>query len=472
MEIEEMKEKLFHIDPAKNREYSMLPADSGALFARIYEHELCFMEDVKTWYHYAGGLWCPISEEAVFDLAVSFGKVLRIYAENLDGYYRESYIKYANRWQELPFVRAVIKFAASKCLTKQSQFDTKTHLLNCANGVYDFSAQEFRKHDPLDRMTKMTAASYIPSLTDDLFESFISSITCEDKALADYFQRVFGYSLGGENEREKMVILYGKHRNGKTTLAESVKAALGSYAGSCLPNLLYNNSRFSNAGAPTEHLATLDGLRFCCMSEPDRNVDFSESMIKLLTGNDTFMARRLNEHLKPVSLHTVFYISVNSLPTITDASVFRSRRLIVLPFQRTFEPHEQDPSLKRRFREDPHYRSVILSWLITGYNNYLHYGIDDLPEPVRTATEHYYTTGGDASVRSFMQQVAIPSQDENVKTAVLYATYKEWCDQNRYAAVSSWDFNYQLDSFGYRIIRGRPKDGSCGKTTLVDGYTV
>ena len=71
-----------------------------------------------------------------------------------------------------------------------------------------------------------------------------------------------------------------------------------------------------------------------------------------------------------------------------------------------------------------------------------------------------------------MQQVAIPSQDENVKTAVLYATYKEWCDQNRYAAVSSWDFNYQLDSFAYRIIRGRPKDGSCGKTTLVDGYTV
>ncbi len=68
-------------------------------------------------------------------------------------------------------------------------------------------------------------------------------------------------------------------------------------------------------------------------------------------------------------------------------SLFSSNRVRVIPFDRHFEPQEQDPNLKHLFAEEDA-KSAILNWLIAGWRLLQKEGLNS-PEAVVEATKEY-----------------------------------------------------------------------------------
>ena len=121
-----------------------------------------------------------------------------------------------------------------------------------------------------------------------------------------------------------------------------------------------------NSQAPSEDIARLAGIRFANISEPSRGLVLNAAQVKNMTGNDTLNARFLNENSFDFEPQFKLYINTNYLPVISDMTMFTSNRVIIIPFDRHFEPWEQDRTLKEEFAR-PTTQSAILNWLIAGY---------------------------------------------------------------------------------------------------------
>ena len=89
----------------------------------------------------------------------------------------------------------------------------------------------------------------------------------------------------------------------------------------------------------------------------------SAALVKTLAGNDTMTARSLNENSFEFKPPFKLFVNTNHLPKANDVTFFCSRRVKVLPFNRHFEPDEQDKSLKKRLEKE---LSGALNWCLEG----------------------------------------------------------------------------------------------------------
>ena len=91
-----------------------------------------------------------------------------------------------------------------------------------------------------------------------------------------------------------------------------------------------------------------------------------------------------------------------------------------------------------------------------------------LPESVKKATASYQHDSDKMAL--FAEETLIPDEKGEVLTSVLYARYKDWCQENGYYAEGMKNFKQSLQTFA-QVVRKRPKDGG-EKTTVLLGYRL
>ena len=147
-------------------------------------------------------------------------------------------------------------------------------------------------------------------------------------------------------------------------------------------------------------------------------------------------------------------------------SLFSSNRVRVIPFERHFEPQEQDPNLKHVFAEEDA-KSAILNWLIAGWRLLQKEGLNS-PAAVVEATKEYSHDSN--KIALFAEDNLEPDANREVRTSEIYAHYKVWCEVNGCLPENSTNFKKSLQAIG-TVVRKRPRDGS-EKTTLLLGYRL
>ena len=152
--------------------------------------------------------------------------------------------------------------------------------------------------------------------------------------------------------------------------------------------------------------------------------------------------------------------------SIMHMSLFSSNRVRVIPFDRHFEPQEQDPNLKHLFAEEDA-KSAILNWLIAGWRLLQKEGLNS-PEAVVEATKEYSHDSN--KIALFAEDNLVPDANREVRTSEIYAHYKVWCEVNGCLPENSTNFKKSLQAIG-TVVRKRPRDGS-EKTTLLLGYRL
>lgn len=286
----------------------------------------------------------------------------------------------------------------------------------------------------------------------------------EDKAR--FLQKALGYGLSGDTRHECLFILYGATtRNGKGTLCESVLGVMGDYGCTSRPETISMKQAVSSS-SPSEDIARLAGVRFVNISEPGKGLNLDAAKLKTMTGNDTLNARFLHENSFDFKPQFKLYINTNYLPVVNDMTIFKSGRIITIPFERHFDEDEQDRTLKAEFAR-PENRSAILNWLIEGFRMQQEEGLG-MPDEVRKATESYEADSD--KIRCFADDCLEKIDGAEERTADVYRVFQIWCRDNGYHPEGMRAFKQLLLSFA-QVVRKRPKSGG-SETTMLLGYSI
>ena len=287
-----------------------------------------------------------------------------------------------------------------------------------------------------------------------------------DADRAKFLQKILGYGLTGDTRHECMTILYGvTTRNGKGTLCESVLKVLGNYGCASRPESLAMKNN-TNGSQPNEDVARLAGVRFVNVSEPGKGMVLDAAKVKAMTGNDTLNARYLHENSFDFQPQFKIYVNTNYLPIINDMTLFTSDRIIIIPFDRHFDEHSRDTTLKRRFAKEG-VQSAILNWLLEGYRLLQTEGLY-LPKSVKEATDRYQHDSDKMAL--FFEDNLVADDTAEEMTSRVYARYKGWCQENGTYPEGMKNFKQGLQAIA-PVVRKRPKRGG-EKTTLLIGYRL
>ena len=183
--------------------------------------------------------------------------------------------------------------------------NTKTNLVACKNGVYDFSTGEFRNGNPKDYLTLSTQRTFLTGLLSPheclsrpyqtiLREcrDFIKEVLSE-QAVIDMMLSALCLSLHGDTMLHKFFLWVGCGSNGKSKLANLFRASLGDYS-ITIPVSVFTQKRIEYGRACPE-LQRTKGRRVVFISEPSHNETLNLGIIKEVTGGDAMYTRGLYE---------------------------------------------------------------------------------------------------------------------------------------------------------------------------------
>jgi len=409
------------------------------LFHDLHFKTVRYVVESKTWYFYNGKRWLKDdSGLKTMELCKTFVQAYDSYAKS-SGKENDDYSAFTGKLKSRRKRESILNDAKSIAPLSLSVFDVNKFLFNCTNGTFNLKTFALQQHKPDDYITKISRVSYDYKAKCPRWEQFISEIMCGDESTAAFLQKALGYALTGDTALECFFILYGnKTRNGKTTLSETVAYIFGDYARTIQPQTL--GRRPNDGAAASPDIARLKGARLVNMPEPEKGLELNISLVKQLTGGDTFTGRFLNENPFEFRPECKFFINTNHLPRTSDDTVFASNRLKLIPFERHFSPEEQDNGLKKLFRVNEN-RSGILNWMITGYKLFLELGLD-VPERVANAIAAYRQEAD--IIGTFLSETTIEQEKHRLPTSKLYAHYIEWAKDNGYRNMNSKNFVSEL----------------------------
>jgi len=436
--------------------YSYDDIGASKLFLDIHAEQICYVIEAKTWYVYDGQRWSKDNGGfAVMEMCKKFVQDYRLYLSK-HRFFDEDCLKYIKNIYTRKSRETILNDAKSVNPLSLKNFDNDKQLFNCSNGTFNLSTMMFQPHNPSDYITKISRATYEAKISCERWERFITEIMCGDYETAQFLQKAFGYCLSGETSLECFFILYGSTtRNGKSTACETIAHILHEYARTAQPETIAKRS--TNGSAPSPDIARLKGARYVGTPEPSKGLELNASIIKQLTGGDTYTGRFLHENPVEFTPDFKIFINTNYLPQTNDDTIFSSGRVKLIPFDRHFEPNEQDTGLKKLFCQENSI-SGILNWLIEGYRLLTLEGLA-VPPRVEQAIANYRV---DSDVTGdFLHEILVESDGKRLQTSAIYKKYSAWSKENGYRPLNCKYFMNELRR-RYDIRR----DGSRGNEVL------
>ena len=311
-----------------------------------------------------------------------------------------------------------------KVVTVTTELNKWEFLLNASNGTVNLSTGELQEHNREDRLTHQVGIAFDASATCPTWLAFLDSIFNSDAELIQFVQRAIGYSLTGDVREQIMMICHGCGSNGKSVFLNILKKLLGCLSLQAAPDLLMADNQRRH---PTEQ-ADLYGKRLVVCQETGEGRRFNETLVKQLTGGDAITARRMYEDNWTFNPTWKIWLSTNHKPEIrgTDHAIWRRVRLI--PFNVTFhDPGKGDPVKDPRMEEKlTDELPGILAWAVRGALSWQAEGIP-APQAVLAATDAY--RAAQDTLAAWIGECCLVNRIADSKASLLYASYKEWCDQ-------------------------------------------
>jgi putative DNA primase/helicase len=256
-----------------------------------------------------------------------------------------------------------------------------------------------------------------------------------------FLQEYLGVSLLGLAPKfQRVAVMVGEGANGKSVA--------GAIFERCMPT-------GSVCAIPPQDMgqeyrrAMLAGKLLNIVSElPESDILDSESW-KAVVAGDTVTGRPIREApftFKPTAGHIY---SANRLPGTSDQTHGFWRRLVVVPFNRVFQQHEQRPSLADDIvrAETP----AIVAWAIAGAQRALAQGHYTLPTSATSALDDWRRAAD--QVRGFVDEKTerLPTGtpiSHGTPAAELYAKYRVWAADNGHKPLSSPKFAERMKLLG------------------------
>jgi len=406
-------------------------------FAPSIKGKFCYVPENNGWSFWNGVTWQRDDRRM---LSSAFMKCL----EQLSSKSRQLGLTEALKTFETSYkADSVAKLCQSRRAVEVALFDSKNDLLNCPNGVIDLKTGNLKTHNPLDYLTKKTAAAYNPDATAPKFEKFVLEICDDDKCLAEFLRRVAGYALEGGNPEQAMFILHGSGANGKSTFVEVCSEVLGAYAKTAPSSVLVEG----RSGGVGDDLVFLKGARWINASETGQGAALAENKLKQITGGDTIAGRALYAAHQEFQIDGMVLFSTNHLPKVRGRDEGIWRRLNVIEFKRRFSEEERDPQMKENLLKE---RSGILNWMLEGHRQYKEGGLQP-PICVKEANLRY-RQGMDVVSGFLDSECEFNGKGRTHQTDLRWA-FKSYCEEQGWGDADWRDLKATLEERGLGVRR-------------------
>jgi len=237
-------------------------------------------------------------------------------------------------------------------------------------------------------------------------------------------------------------------RNGKGTILETVRVAMGDYASTTPVTTLLQKGA---SGIPND-VAALKGVRLVLASEINEGQKMDEALVKGLTGGDNISARFLHAEFFEFRPEFKIVLQTNYRPGIrgVDEGIWSRMRLV--PFTVTVPEGERDRGLKKKIQQKD--LPGVLNWLLAGCLAWQKQGGLSEPDAVKQATAAYRKE--EDSLSEFLEAETITAEDLHeppdrvtVACSTLYNNYEYWCEHNGVEAAQKWLFGRWMKGHGF-----------------------
>lgn len=332
--------------------------------------------------------------------------------------------------------KGVLELASRLPQLAVDHVDTDPYLLNTPAGTLDLHTLELKEHDPTDRITKITRASYNPDANNTRWTDFLNS-SLPDQAVQGFLQRYIGVSLIGKAVEHLLVIMTGSGRNGKGVLANTVEFAMGDYAITANNQMLVSGRYRGESAGEKSSLMRLRGARLAIMSELEKGSRLAEATMKALTGGDQIEAKFMGQDAVQFAPTHSFLMLTNDLPSVDPTAQAVWARLRVVPFDISFEGRE-DHSLEDDLRLAA---DTVLGWAVEGLRAYRNTGLA-APDAVLATTDNYRTDND--PLAQFFEDECVLHADAKVTRMSLHHAYLEWAKENAADPMTAHKFSPRI----------------------------
>jgi putative DNA primase/helicase len=382
-------------------------------------------------YLYNGTFWDEIDKE-------TFQKFLGEAAEKM------GVAKFSARYYQ--FREQLFKqFLATAYLpTPESNKDTV--LINLQNGTFEINSQgtKLRPFDRSDFITYQLPFAYDPRSTAPLFEAYLDRVLPDkerQRVLAEYLGYVFIKHGSNALKEEKALILYGTGANGKSVFFEIVNALLGgnNVSSYSLQSLTNDNGYFR---------AKLANKLVNYASEINGKLE--TSIFKQMVSGEPVEARLPYGQPFILKQYAKLIFNVNELPKDVEHTTAYFRRFLIIPFDVTIPPEEQDKNLHTKIVGKE--LSGVFNWVLAGLNRLLDQKKFSNCDAAQQAVEQYKIESN--SVQMFLNEneyKGSPTEYKLIKD--IYPEYRSFCIDDGMTPFKKANFIKQLRALSLIVDR-------------------
>jgi putative DNA primase/helicase len=394
------------------------------------------LDSVGRFWHYDGKIWRSASEHWME------GKSLQTIQANA-----------VKRQKVAPLLGQVLTLLRAKLASKDAILDFSAHplpIINCNNGelwIGEDGTADLRPHRSDSFLRHCLDVAYDPSAHCPEYDRALRGIFSAAKkpeVMIRHWHELVGYIIQPRRHIPIIPILLGRGDNGKTKLIHTVMRLLG-------PGLVHaqriddlDKSRFAMGNLCGKLLFVDDDVRAGARLPDGILKTISEA--KEVTGEIKF---------GPVFNFVVRAIPIllcNNIPLLADLSHGMLRRLMVIPFDRTFGKADKDPDLFERIwsKELP----GVLNQALKGYQRLVTRGSQfKLPSAVKAATARWLTHAN--PLPAFIEAGCVKHPQAECCLADFYKAYSEWARDMGYTNIQNRQtVSLELEHLGFAAKAG------------------
>src|SRR3990172_12778642 len=258
-------------------------------FIQLFPDEVCYIPQENDFSAYDDKKWTrDLQGKRTHELVDKTVRSIYGEAENVpDEHTRKQIAKHALRSEAKNRRDAIVNDLKHRLVKSIDEFDRDPWLFNVQNGTIDLKTGKLQQHNRADCLMKISPVTYYPEAKCPLWTETLNLFFRNSKPIIEYIQKLFGYTLCGIKNERLVVFLYGRGRNGKTTLTSTILKIFGDYGQAAdISTFIENKWGGRQAGSASEDLARLRGTRYVRATEIGTKDKLNEKLIKDISGGD------------------------------------------------------------------------------------------------------------------------------------------------------------------------------------------
>jgi putative DNA primase/helicase len=331
-------------------------------------------------------------------------------------------------------------------------------LISLKNGLLDITTREL--YEPTSFFFTRTVLPIEYDLNANAPErwlSFLGEVFQDRQSSIGLLQEWFGYKISSDTSQHRVMFLYGRPRAGKGTILRIENALVGE-RNATSPTTRTVGGKFGLQGLMGKSSAQITDMD----TSNREHLSAAASQINAISGEDRVSIERKGITSWDGTLAVRFTLAGNTLPNFGSHTNAMLTRLLVLPFEVTFEGVE-DRSLTEKLKAE---LPGILNWCLDGLDRLRQRGnFDEPPESKQAKQRLRYRSD---PIHGFVAERCLVKAQTGTDKAVLYAAYCDYCEETGSHPVALHNFTPKLEELFPGVQTGKRRTGS--GTTKIPCY--